>query len=94
MAAAVFGVSEKIENKDLLSVVVDGGDEAEIVATHIEDGDRPSTLHFHLIGVRKHAAGFDEALPFAGDHQPSPVVQGPVGFREPGCVVAQGASFD
>ena len=85
---------EKIEDKDFLSVVVDGGDKAEIVAAHIEDGDRPPTFYFHLIGVRKHAAGFDEALPSAGDHQPSPVVQGPVGLREPRCVVVQGASFN
>ena len=87
-------MSEKIEDKDFLSVVVDGGDKTEIVAAHIEDGDRPPTFHFHLIGVRKHAAGFDEALPSAGDHQPSPVFQGPVGLREPECVVVQGASFN
>ena len=94
MAAAVFGVSEKIENKDLLSVVVDGCDEAEIVAAHIEDGNRSPAFHFHLIGVRKHAAGFDETLPFAGEHQPGPVVQRSVGLREPGSVVAQCASFN
>ena len=87
-------MSEKIEDKDFLSVVVDGGDKAEIVAAHIEDGDRPPTLHFHLIGVRKHATGFDEILPFAGKHQPGPVVQRSVGLGEPGRVVVQGASFN
>ena len=74
MFAAVFGVSEKIENKDLLSIIVDGSDQAEIIAAPIEDGDRPPALHFHLIGVGKHAAGFDKILPLAGKHQPGPVV--------------------
>ena len=94
MVAAVFGVSEKIENKDLLSVVVDGCDEAEIVAAHIEDGNRSPAFHFHLIGVRKHAAGFDETLPLAGKHQSGPVVQRSIGPGKPGSVVAQGASFN
>jgi hypothetical protein len=48
MVAAVFGVSEKIEDKDFLPVVVDGGDEAEIVPAHIEDSDDLSAPHFHL----------------------------------------------
>jgi len=66
MVAAVFGVSEKIEDKYLSSVVVDGGDEAEVVTAHIEDGDELPALHFHLVGVGKHAAGFDKILPSAG----------------------------
>lgn len=68
MVAAVFGVSEKIEDKDLLSIVVDGGDEAEIVAANIEDGDDLPAPYFHLVGVGKHAAGFDKTLPLAGEH--------------------------
>ena len=94
MVAAVFGVSEKIEDKDLLSVVVDGGDEAEIVTAHIEDGDGPSALYLYLIGVRKHAAGFDEILPRTGQHQPRPIVERSVGLGKPGSVVSQGGAFD
>ena len=94
MVAAVFGVSEKIEDKYLSSVVVDGGDEAEVVTAHIEDGDDLPALHFHLVGVGKHAAGFDGTLPRAGKHQSGPVVQRTIGLGEPGSVVAQGASFN
>lgn len=94
MVAAVFSVSEKIEDKDLLPVVVDGGDEAEVVPAHIEDGDDLSALHFPLVGVGEHAAGFDQILPLAGKHQPGPVVQRAVGLGKPGSVNAQGASFN
>ena len=77
-----------------MSVVVDGGDEAEIVAAHIEDGDGPPALNLYLVGVRKHTAGFDEILPSPCEHQTSPIVQWPACLGEADGIMAQGASFD
>lgn len=87
-------MSEKVEDKDLLAVVVDGRNQAEIIAAHVEDGDRFAAFHLRLIGVGKHPAGFDEILPRAGEHQPGPIVQGTAGLGKPGGVVAQGESLD
>jgi len=92
--AAVFGVREKIEDKDLLSVVVNGGDEAEIITAYIEDGDGPAAFDLCLISMGKNSSRFDEVPPRASEHQTSPIVQGTAGLGKLGGVVAQGAAFD
>ncbi len=77
-----------------MSVVVNGGDEAEITTAYIEDGDGPAAFDLRLIGVGKHSSRFDEAPPRAGEKQTSPIVQRSAGLGKPGGVVAQDAAFD
>ena len=91
---AVLGVSEEVENEDLLAIVVNGRDQAKIVSCDVEHCHCPPTADSDLIGVRKGLACVNKACPIGGQDDASPSVERAGGTRVPPPVFAQGGSFD
>ena len=87
-------MGEKIQDEDFLPVIMDGGDQPEIIAADIEDGDGFPAFHLHLVGVGEHPASFDEILPGPGEHEAGPVLQRPDRLGKAPGIKAEGGSFD
>ena len=67
-------MSQEPHGEYLLPVIVDGGDESEIVGD-IENGDGASAFDGHLVGVEKGLACLGKILPASGSRSPIPMIE-------------------
>lgn len=65
MVLAVFGVGEDFQDEDFSSIVVDGGDEAVMVSSDIENSDCPAAGYLCGIGMGECLTHFVKTLPCA-----------------------------
>lgn len=87
-------MGEEMEDEHFLAIVVNGGNEAEVVAVYVKNGDGFPTLNLHLVGVGEGFSGFDEVFPRGGKRESRPITQWFGGFRKALGIFTQGDSFD
>lgn len=67
-------MGEEPHGEDLLSIVVNCGDESKIVGD-VENSYGSVASDSHLIGMSEGLAGLGQVLPFRGSRYPVPVVE-------------------
>ena len=63
---AVIGVGEDFQDENAACVVMDGGNEAVVIAGNVEDGDGLGTANRGKGGMRKDFANVGDGLPPGG----------------------------
>ncbi len=78
---AVIGVGEDFQNEDAAGVVMDGSDEAVVIASDIENGDGLGAADGGEVRVREDFPNIGDGLPLGGGGYGDPYVEVGSGVR-------------